>query len=345
VNGIKMELMTRIAARNRGTFSSRLLLAASSIIFLFAPVHAGEARAALYELTSGADSPSFAAPSPAVYSAGPAAPLRAYFIDVGQGDAGYIELPNGRNVLIDGGPADPSGAGDPPIARFLSERNVSRIDYMVLTHPHADHYTGLLYVADRMKVSEFYDTRVDNTGTSYDEALRERLRASGAAMRYPAAGDVLDWGGSGVRVEVLNGCSSPLQTSAGQVLNDCSIVLKVSYDSSSILYTGDIQDDAEAVLVEKYGSVLKSDILKVGHHGSSHSTSAGFLSAVRPREAVISVGAGNNYGHPAPDALSRLGASGASVRRTDTEGTVRYDIGPAPAALVACGASASSGYY
>ena len=99
--------------------------------------------------------------------------LKAYFISVGQGDSEYIELPNGKNVLIDGGPRDSSGADEPSIAQFLTRRGITKIDYVVLTHPHSDHYNGLRYVFDHMRVKHFYDTRIENPNNSSLKALRE----------------------------------------------------------------------------------------------------------------------------------------------------------------------------
>jgi len=100
--------------------------------------------------------------------------LNAYFVNVGQGDAEYIELPNGHNVLIDGGP-NPTA----PLAEFLTQHGITKIDHVVLTHPHSDHYTGLVYVFDNFQVANFYDTRIDNTGSSTIKKLRARINELG----------------------------------------------------------------------------------------------------------------------------------------------------------------------
>lgn len=248
--------------------------------------------------------------------------LNAYFISVGQGDAEYIELPNGRNVLIDGGP-NPNAQ----LAAFLTQHNVTKLDYVVLTHPHLDHYAGLDYVFSHVKVANFYDTREDNTGAAGAKAIRNKIAALGVNVVYPAAGDNLDWDPAEVQVKVLNTCSSTGGSNAGQVLNDCSIVLKVTYQNTSILYTGDMQSDVEATLISTYGSELQSDVLKVGHHGSNTATSAAFLNMVKPKYAYIEVGTGNTFGFPAAVTLSNLQAVGATVYRTDTGGTQEYRIG------------------
>ncbi|MBU2573313.1 MAG: MBL fold metallo-hydrolase [Elusimicrobia bacterium] len=245
---------------------------------------------------------------------------------MGQGDAEYIELPNGKTVLIDGGPGDPDKPGYPPVSRFLAEHNVTKLDYVVLTHPHADHYEGLQYVFSNIKVGNFYDTRMDNTGAAGDNALREQVKKLGVNTTYPAAGDTFAWDPE-VQVKVLHGCPETDQSSDGNVLNDCSIVLKVTYQNTSILYTGDIQDDAVPSLTSKFGrGGLQADVLKVSHHGSRYATGSEFLDLVRPKAAYIEVGY-NNFGHPSDATLARLKAAGAAVYRTDLSGTLEYRIG------------------
>jgi competence protein ComEC len=184
-----------------------------------------------------------------------------------------------------------------------------------------------------MPIDNFYDTQMDNAGATSDNVLREQIRKSGTNVFYPAAGDALNWDPGEVQVKVFNSCSVPGQTSVGQVMNDCSIVLKVTYQNASILYTGDLQDDVEPALVKQYGPELKADLLKVGHHGSQHSTSDALLAAVQPRDAVISVGADNSYGHPTPGCLARLRTAGAVIHRTDTDGTMIYTIGANSASM------------
>ena len=248
--------------------------------------------------------------------------LNVYFLNVGQGDSIYIELPGGKNALIDGGP---SKAAAGPLAKFLSDKKVTRIDHVVLTHPHSDHYNGLGYVFSNMTVDNFYDTRMDNSGATGDNAIREQVKTLGINTVYPAAGDLLDWSAPGLEVKVFNACSEPGLSSNSNALNNCSITFKLSYRGSSLLFTGDTQNDAEARLVQRYGSGLKADVLKVGHHGSKYSSTEIFLKAVRPARAYIEVGQ-NNYGHPTQDALSRLKAVGAEIFRTDLDDTQAFSV-------------------
>jgi len=321
-----MELGTRTTVTTR-TFKA--LIAAALFIGTVAltravPSYAG-AFDALRETVPAADLPSFPHPvlTPAVDPMRAVRPLKVFFLNVGQGDAAYIELPNGRNALIDAGPSK-SKTGY--LATFLAEHNVTQLDNVVLTHPHADHYTGLKYVFTNIPVSNFYDTQVDNTGTAVDEAIRAQAQEMGANIIHPAAGDMLGWDAGEVQVKVLNACSTPVMSGSGQFLNDCSIVLKITYQNTSMLFTGDMQEDVEADLVSAFGAGLKSDLLKVGHHGSQFSSGDAFLAAVKPHDAVISVGK-NSYNHPTPECRARLAAAGAIVHRTDTDGTLEYTVG------------------
>ena len=254
--------------------------------------------------------------------------LKVYFIDVGQGDSEYIELPDGENVLIDGGPANMNGgpadtshpASDPPLAHFLRQKGIAKIDHVLLTHPHADHYVGLKYVFTKLPVGNFYDTRKDNPGAG---AVRDlAAKVPGIKVSYPAPGDYLDWG-PGVQAKVFNSCPDAAAAAAISP-NNCSIVVKLTYQDSSFLFTGDMEAAVEAQIVPKYGEELRSDVLKVGHHGSAGASSDLFLNAVKPRLAFIEVGQNNQYGHPRPPTLARLQAAGATVYRTDLQGTLEY---------------------
>lgn len=253
--------------------------------------------------------------------------LKVYFISVGQGDAAYFELPDGGNALIDGGPKTEY------IRNFLQAKGVSHIDNVVLTHPHSDHYSGLKWVFSNTSVSTFYDNQADNTGAQGDNKVRELAAAqTDCAMVHPRPGDTYTWSGN-VAVKVFNSCPDPVNVHVEDDVNGCSIVMKVSYGGRSILMTGDIALEHEAMLVERYGSELKADILKVPHHGSMYASSEIFLKAVQPKEAVISVGK-NNYGHPQPSALQRLEAAGATITRTDISGTVSFTLSGDPAQAV-----------
>ncbi len=321
---MKIKEPTSATVNLKTFFTAAILSSGLLLTSLGANLFAGEAIDYLSKLAPldnvAVQEPSSPAPAAAPLRSVPA--LNAYFISVGQGDSEYIELPNGKNVLIDGGP-NPTA----PLTQFLTQHNVTHIDYVVLTHPHLDHYSGLGYVFSHLKVDNFYDTREDNTGASSAKVLRDKIASLGVNVVYPAAGENLDWDPGEVQVKVLNACSTPGGSDSGSVLNNCSIVLKVTYQNTSILYTGDMQSDVEASLVSTYGSQLQSDVLKVGHHGSNTASSLAFLNMVKPKYAYIEVGAGNTFGFPAAVTLTNLQAVGATVFRTDMGGTQQYRIG------------------
>lgn len=289
-------------------------------VFHFAPLAGAQSFDQLLAAAPRAEVPLAPVPDDAtLLRAGPG--LNIYFLNVGQGDAIYIELPGGKNALIDGGP---SGSATGALARFLSAKNVTAIDHVLLTHPHSDHYNGLNYVFSNIKVDNFYDTRLDNKGATADEKIRAKVAELGITTYYPAAGENLNWS-EPVEIKVFNACDKPMASKQSETINNCSIMMKMSYNGSSVLFTGDVEGEREAELVAEYGDELKADVLKVGHHGSKYSSTAGFLKAVRPAKAYIEVGK-NNYGHPTQDALGRLLEAGAKVFRTDLEDTMEFSV-------------------
>lgn len=310
---------------NRNSPSAAALRTATAALFLavsmFSLAPSARAQALLQLQQAASDIQVPEVPQPALATRLSAPGLNAYFINVGQGDAIYLELPGGRNALIDGGPYS---ASDSALSKFLASKNVTRLDNVVLTHPHADHYNGLKYVFANIPVTNFYDTKMNNTGTSSDEALRAAAAEKGFNVVYPRAGDAFSWGDAAVKV--FNSCPEPVSSGDGNAINDCSITLKVTYQDTSMLFVGDAEADVEATMIANYGAQLKSDVLKVGHHGSAYSSSQPFLDAVQPKAAYIEVGH-NNYGHPTPSTLNRLNAMGIKVYRTDQEGTMEYSSG------------------
>lgn len=237
--------------------------------------------------------------------------LRVYFLDVGQGDAIFVQAPNGNQVLIDGGP-------DALVAQQLSKVMPfydHSIDLMVLTHPHADHINGLLEVLRRYDVSQVLENYYPYQTPEYVEWNKLKTEAQ---ISQAQAGQVIDLG-LGVRIFVIY----PDQINAGQPKNnpnDASVVLKLVYGENSLLLSGDIEAPLEKKLVLT-GADLDSDFLKVAHHGSKTSTTQEFLEVVTPEAAFIEVGAKNRYGHPSPAVLQRLENLGVKYYRTDIDGT------------------------
>jgi competence protein ComEC len=250
------------------------------------------------------------------------AQLKVSVVDVGQGDAIYIELPNGKNALIDGGPSGML------IDSFLKAKGVTKIDYVALTHPHSDHYRGLKKVFTNYQVNHYYDTKAENIDAVGDNNLRELAAAEpGCATHYPKPGDILKWD-SKVTIKVFNACWEPVLMRENDETNNCSLVIRLYYNGNGILLTGDAGSDIEREMLSHFKSGLQSNILKVGHHGSRTSSSDAFLARVRPDYAFISVGLNNNYGHPHQEALDRLRNAGAKIYMT-TAGTQSFTI-PAP---------------
>lgn len=244
--------------------------------------------------------------------------LRVTFLDVGQGDATLVEFPSGAVMLIDAGQrTDTFDAGERTIVPFLRARGITRIDALVLTHPDNDHIGGATAVLHRLDVARV--VRAWRWAPEPD-ALRtdSAARAEGLQMEDVRAGARIDLDPS-VRVRVLG--PSPLDAGA-EASNTSSIVLRFEYGTTSMLLTGDADDAAERFLIDRWGELLKADVLKVGHHGSASSTSDEFLAHTQPATAVISCGRLNRFGHPAPKLLDRLRTARVEVLRTDVGGAV-----------------------
>ncbi|MEK4853915.1 MBL fold metallo-hydrolase [Paenibacillus sp. FSL H7-0756] len=234
--------------------------------------------------------------------------LQVYFLDVGQGDSTLIRTPANQYILIDGGNND-QGKN---VVKYLNALGVKTLDAMVATHPDADHIGGLDDVLKAVDVKSVYAPKVSHTTQTYKDFLTA-VKNEGRTIKAVSKGVKIPL--SGVDATFLGPVNS-----YGDDLNNWSAVLKVSYRSKSFLFTGDAEKASENDMLAD-GKSLKADVLKVGHHGSSSSTSKPFLDAVKPSYAVISVGK-NNYGHPTSGVLSRLKSANASVLRTDQKGTI-----------------------
>ncbi len=241
--------------------------------------------------------------------------LHVRMLDVGQGDAILVVAPNGRRLLVDGGPA-PSAVLD-RLGRYFPPWD-RRLDVVVLTHPDADHLGGLPAVLERYRVMHVVDS-VASADTPNAVAWQEALAKTNSMWSIAAAGSriILDQR-AGVWADVLWPPVGLPPDSASDP-NALSTVLRLQYGHTAVLLTGDLEADGEAALLAAEAP-LRADVLKVAHHGSLSSTTPGFLSAVQPRLALIGVGAGNRFGHPVPDVLARL--SGVPVLRTDYDGDI-----------------------
>lgn len=243
--------------------------------------------------------------------------LKVTFVDVGQGDSILVEFPGNKKMLIDGGgtPEDMFDIGERVVSPFLWTKGIKKIHYLVLTHAHPDHLNGLKAVARNFKIHEFWEALSPKDNRSYTE-LRKRLPPSTTFRRmFRGYVESVD----GVKIEVLNPVRSNLFVE--KVLNDQSLVLRISYGQTAVLLTGDIGKEVEKELVE-FSNELRSDVLKSPHHGSDSSSSDEFLAAVAPRVTIISAGLGNRYNLPDPEVVDRYRKIGTKIYRTDQSGAV-----------------------
>lgn len=233
--------------------------------------------------------------------------LTVTWLDVGQGDAAVIQC-GGQSMLVDGGKPEKSSY----IYAWLQQHGLSYLDVIVATHVDADHIGGLSGALNYASVGTAYCSVTTGTTETFQSFVKY-LAQRGKQITVPTAGETFALGGA--QVQILG----PLHRAEDS--NDNSIVLKVSFGATSFLFTGDAERAEEQDLLNA-GVNLQSTVLKVGHHGSDTSTSYPFLRAVAPQYAVISVGAGNSYGHPTEAVLSRLRDAGVTTFRTDMQGEI-----------------------
>ena len=233
--------------------------------------------------------------------------LTVTWLDVGQGDAAVIQC-GGQSMLIDGGKPEKSSY----IYAWLQQHGLSYLDVIVATHVDADHIGGLSGALNYASVGTAYCPETTGTTETFQSFVKY-LAQRGKQITVPTAGETFALGGA--QIQILG----PLHRAEDS--NDNSIVLKVSFGATSFLFTGDAERAEEQDLLNS-GVNLQSTVLKIGHHGSDTSTSYPFLRAVAPQYAVISVGAGNSYGHPTEAVLSRLRDAGVTTFRTDMQGEI-----------------------
>jgi competence protein ComEC len=231
--------------------------------------------------------------------------VKIHFLDVGQGDCAFLELPNGMTMLIDAGS---TGAGS-RIVSYIKAMQYSKIDYVIASHPHEDHIGGMPVIISSFDIGEIWAPRVTHTTKSYESFL-DAIDTKGMNIRVAEAGKAVLVTDS-IKAVIL----SPPKNAAPFDLNDWSVILNLEFGNTAFAFVG----DASAAMIS--GAFQNSiDVLKVGHHGSNTSTSIGVIRKLSPQLAIISCGADNRYGHPAEETLSAL--SEAQVLRTDILGTI-----------------------
>ena len=242
--------------------------------------------------------------------------LRVYFLDVGQGDAIFIETPGHHQILIDGGP-------DSTIIEKLQNIMPLQdkiIDLVILTHPEKDHMQGLIEVLERYKIEYILWTGVKRQTPEYQRWVEVLNKEEIEGAKTIIAFSEKSIKAGNVSIDILY----PFENLSGKELkdsNDSSVVSYLVFSKRTFLFTGDITSKAEEdILNNKVG--LSADVLKIAHHGSKYSSSDDFLKAVNPAVSVISAGKNNSYGHPTPEVLQRLEKFGIKISRTDTDGDI-----------------------
>lgn len=231
--------------------------------------------------------------------------LNVYFIDVGQADSILLEN-KGHYMLIDAG----NNEDGPKLVKYFSEFGIKEFDYVVGTHAHEDHIGGMDDIIKNFKIDNFYMPDVITTTKTFEDVL-DALEETNVIFQTPKVNQTFN---------LQDTTITTLSVTADEKnLNDTSIVLKVKHGTNTFLFMGDASTKIEKNLLNKD---IKSDVLKIGHHGSRYSTSLEFLKKVSPEYAVISVGENNTYKHPHEEILKRLEEQNIQIYRTDKQGTI-----------------------
>lgn len=233
--------------------------------------------------------------------------LKVHYLDVGQGDSIFLELPNKETILIDAAEATEANK----IKGYIQNLGYQKIDYVIATHPHSDHIGGLSEIIKQFDIGSIYMPKAVSTSKTYENLLTTIAEKNLKVKQAKAGIEIINQ--NDLKIEIL----SPKESSYAN-LNNYSIVLKLTYKKNSFLFMG----DAEKQIEEEIQSDVKANVIKIGHHGSNTSSSEAFVEKVKPQYAIISVGKDNKYNHPYSEILDRWSKMGAEIYRTDEDGSV-----------------------
>ncbi|MBQ3022084.1 MAG: MBL fold metallo-hydrolase [Clostridia bacterium] len=234
---------------------------------------------------------------------------KIHFLDCGQADSIFAQFPDGECMLVDAGEKNFGKT----LADFIKNEGYNHIDHVVATHPHSDHIGGMEYIINNFSIGKFYTSDVINDTKTF-EGMINSLNKKGCKVELLYQGDEIPV--SSCDVKVL----SPEKRRYLR-MNNYSVVLRLLYNKVSTMLCADAEAEAEYEIIDNEKSI-NSDVMKIGHHGSFTSTSVAFLNAVEPKDAVISVGEGNDYGYPSTMIINRLKNKGIKIHRTDKKGNI-----------------------
>lgn len=243
--------------------------------------------------------------------------VKVHFIDVGQADCAVICTDNG-NIIIDAG----MNASEDEMKAYIDKLGIKSFRYAIFTHPHEDHIGGAEVIMKNYRVDNVIIPNLEATTKVY-EAMLDSIEESGASVKVIEAGDTFDFSVGSLKAKILG----PVEIDDEP--NDASIITKITYGKTDLLFMGDAETHSEELLLRKYiMGELRADIIKLGHHGSNTSSSPEFLRAVSPNVAIISCGLDNKYGHPHSETLDTLEDQKIQYYRTDMQGSVICTITP-----------------
>lgn len=235
--------------------------------------------------------------------------MEVHFLDVGQADCILISC-DGCHMLVDAG----NNQDGERITSYLKERGISELDYVIGTHPHADHIGGLDTVINNFRIKTLFMPRKVHTTATFEDVIAA-IEKHDLSITAPKPGDTYPLGSASFTI------LAPVKEDYGEELNNWSVGIKLVHGSNSVVMCGDAEEEAEEDICGS-GLDISADVLKLGHHGSRTATGELFLKTVNPKYAIISCGGGNDYGHPHEETLNKLSEAGILAFRTDTQGTI-----------------------